>query len=104
MPSASRHRFQLGDVAEVDDVVQLAHLLGDPQADVGRAGQQQRLRMGGAQRASSSSVRGAWKAGRMANRCAGVALQRAQRIGHRARSNSARGSSVMRRAASMIGR
>ena len=40
-----RDAFQLGHFTDVDDVAQVAHLLVDPQADVGGAGEQLRLRM-----------------------------------------------------------
>ena len=38
--------LQFGDLPDVDDVAQLAHLLGDPQADVGAAGKNARGRLG----------------------------------------------------------
>nr|GEU28080.1 hypothetical protein [Tanacetum cinerariifolium] len=73
------HRLQRGHVAQVDDVAQFAQLLGDPQADVGGAGQQRGVRMGGAQRHQfvhrARRIKGA-AAGRVAD--ARLALQGAQ--------------------------
>ena len=57
---APRCCSELSDLAEVDDRRQLAQLLRDPQADVGAAGEQQRIRAApSSAAASSSSVRGA---------------------------------------------
>jgi hypothetical protein len=54
--------LQLGDVAEVDDVTQVAELLRDPQPDVGRAREQPRCRVRQPQGAArSASEVGAWK-------------------------------------------
>ena len=51
---------QLRDVAGVDERAQLAMLLGDPEPDVGRAGDKLRIRTAPrAARASSASVVGA---------------------------------------------
>ncbi len=54
-------RLQLGHFADVDDVAQIAELLVDPQADVGGAGEQPRLRCATRSAASAVSVRGARK-------------------------------------------
>jgi hypothetical protein len=89
-----REWLQRVDVADVDDVGELAQLLRDPQADVGVAGEDRRLRMLGAQR------RAARQRTRREERAAGVlvdervaARDRAELVAHGARSNATCGRS-----------
>ena len=78
-------RLQLGDLADVEDVAEIAELLGDPQADVGAAGEDARVRVARrAAAASASSVRGASKL-RGPRRVRSGRCRRAASAGERAR-------------------
>ncbi len=78
------HRFELGDLAEIDHVAQFAQVLGDPQPDVGRTGQQHGGRMVGAQRRQfGHGARHMEVLAMRGVREAVAALQRAQALGQR---------------------
>ena len=58
---ASRIVLELVDAADVDDLREVAQLLRHPEADIGVAGEDRRLRMAARSSVSSATVRGAKK-------------------------------------------